>query len=483
MKLCELLTMSGIQIPELKEDPDILGVTCDSRRVRAGYLFVCLPGLHRDSTEFIGRAYENGAVAVITEKDLGGAEIVIDDTLGAMPRLCRAFYGGNCDKLRLVAVTGTNGKTTVVTLLRSIAQAAGRRCGTLGTLGIYSGSKRLHLGGRDPDANMTTPDPEELYSALSRMAEDGCEFVFLEASSHALARKKLDALEFEVGVFTNLSRDHLDFHGDMYEYAAAKSRLYGLCKSFVANADDPNVGLIAPRGIGCSVGSRSDVYAENVRILNENGCSYRLVSDVTSFAVSSPMPGEFTVMNTLLASAAALTLGFSPRDITSGIAAVRSVPGRMERVSLSLKAPISVYIDYAHTPDALEKVLISARSLAGHGRVVVLFGCGGDRDRGKRSEMGNIATRYADFTVITSDNCRSEDPETIISDILVGVDPKKNYTVIVDRMDAINYVIKESRVGDVIILAGKGHEKYEIDKNGRRDFDEAACVRKAWLKR
>ncbi len=483
MKLFELLAASGIAVPEAREDLEISGVTCDSRRVRRGYLFVCLPGLHRDSTEFIGRAYENGAVAVMTEKALGGNEIVVDDTLFAMSRLCRTFYGGACDRLRLVAVTGTNGKTTVISLLRSIARAAGRRCGTVGTLGICSGDQRLFLSNHEPDANMTTPDPEELYPALAKMADDGCEFVFLEASSHALAQKKLDALSFEVGIFTNLSRDHLDFHGDFYEYAAAKSRLYPLCKSYVANADDPNVGLVAPMGIGCSVDGRSDVYAENVRLLHENGCSYRLVTENMSFEVSSPMAGEFTVMNTLEAAAAALALGFSARDITTGIAMMRPVAGRMERVSLSVNAPISVYIDYAHTPDALEKVLLSARRLAGWGRVVLLFGCGGDRDRGKRPEMGAVATRYADYTVITSDNSRSEEPETIISDILAGVDPRKRYTVIVDRASAIDHVIKESRSGDVIILAGKGHEKYEIDKNGRRDFDEAAYVRKAWLKR
>ncbi len=483
MKLFELLEASGIAVPEARENSEIGGVTCDSRRVRPGYLFVCLPGLHQESTEFIGRAYENGAVAVMTEKVLGGDEIVVDDTLGAMSRLCRTFYGGGCDKLRLVAVTGTNGKTTVVSLLRSIARTAGRRCGTVGTLGIYSGSQRLFLNNHEPDANMTTPDPEELYPALAKMADDGCEFVFIEASSHALARKKLDALSFEVGIFTNLSRDHLDFHGSFYEYAAAKSRLYPLCKSYVANADDPNVGLVAPMGIGCSVGGRSDVYAENVRLLGENGCSYRLVTENMSFNISSPIPGEFTVMNTLEASAAALALGISPRDIASGIADLRFLPGRMERVSLSVNAPISVYIDYAHTPDALEKLLLSAKKLAGWGRVVLLFGCGGDRDRGKRPEMGAVATRYADYTIITSDNCRSEDPEAIISDILSGVDTKKRYTVIVDRADAIDHAIKESRPGDMIILAGKGHEKYEIDKNGRRDFDEAACVRKAWLKR
>ncbi len=483
MKLFELLSTSGIKHSEACEDPEINGVTCDSRRVRPGYLFVCLPGLHRDSTEFIGRAYENGAVAVLTEKPLGGAEIVVDDTLLAMARLCRTFYGGNYDKLRLVAVTGTNGKTTILSLLRSIAQAAGKMCGSIGTLGIYSGAQKIFVDGPDPNANMTTPDPEELYTALSRLADDGCEFVFIEASSHALARKKLDALSFEVGIFTNLSRDHLDFHGDFYEYAAAKSRLYGLCRHFIANADDPNVGLIAPMGIGCSVRGRSDVYAESIRYSGENGCAYRLVADELCFTVSSPMPGEFTVMNTLEAAAAALTLGFSPCDIAAGIAMMRSVPGRMERVALSRNAPISVYIDYAHTPDALEKVLLSAKKLAGRGRVVVLFGCGGDRDHGKRPEMGAIATRYADYTIITSDNSRSEEPEAIISDILAGVDANGRYTVIVDRADAIAHAIKESRAGDVIILAGKGHEKYEIDKNGRHDFDEAACVRKAWLER
>ncbi len=483
MKLFELCSRAGLECPAGRGDTEILGVTCHSGRVKNGWMFVCIDGTKHKGSEFLEKAYENGAVAVVSEKSLGGDEILCSDVLLAMSRLCRVMYGGDCSRLRLVAVTGTNGKTTIVNLLRSICESSGKKCGTIGTLGIYSGARRLVLSPPDINANMTTPDPEELYPALSQMAADGCEFVFVEASSHALSRKKLDALEFEVGVFTNLSRDHLDFHVDIIDYAAAKARLFGLCKNFIVNADDPNVGLIAPVAIGCSVKGRSDIYADNVRIDGMSGCSYRLNYENQSFLLRSAISGEFTVINTLIAAAVALTLGFTQQDICSGVAAMRSLPGRMEAVSLSLNAPISVYIDYAHTPDALEKLLASARAMAGESRVVLLFGCGGDRDRGKRAEMGSVATRYANHTIITSDNSRNEDPEAIIEEILVGVDKSKNYTVIVDRGDAIEYAIKHSRAGDVIILAGKGHEKYEIDKNGRHEFDEAARVRKAWLER
>ena len=483
MKLFELCSRARLTCPSGREDTEILGVTSDSRRVRPGWMFVCLPGTRHRGSEFVGQAYQNGAVAVVSQTPLGGGEIACEDSLEAISSLCRVMYGGDFARLRLVAVTGTNGKTTVVNLLRSICESAGKKCGTIGTLGIYSGARRLELSPQDPNANMTTPDPEELYRALSQMASDGCEFVFLEASSHALARKKLDGLSFEVGIFTNLSRDHLDYHGDLSAYAAAKSRLFGLCRSFVANADDPNVSLVAPVAIGCSVKGRSDVYADNVRLDGRYGCAYRFNSGKESFLIRSAMSGEFTVINTLLAAAAAQELGFNRQDICAGIASMRSLSGRMEAVSLSLNADISVYIDYAHTPDALEGLLESARRIAQTGRVVLVFGCGGDRDRGKRAEMGAVACRLADKIIISSDNSRSEDPNEIIKEILSGVDRDKDCTVIVDRGDAIDHAIKQSLPGDVIILAGKGHEKYEIDKNGRHEFDEAARVRKAWLER
>lgn len=480
MKLSELFYRSGIKMPNDTTDTEITVVTGDSRRIIPGGVFVCLPGTKRNCYSFIDDAKSRGAVAVITQTDVEGSNVTVDDARIAMSELCFNFNGCQNGKMRFVAVTGTNGKTTVVSLLRSICEASGKLYGSIGTLGCYIGHNRINAPSHESTANMTTPDPEELYRVINKMESARCEYVFMEASSHSLAQKKLVPLIFDVGIFTNLSRDHLDFHGDFSEYAKSKQSLKELCKRFVVNADDANCSLFMPGSLTCSMKSRADHYATYIRRNEIKGYTYKYNSCKSAFNIKTLMPGEYSVMNTLEAAATAELLGFCAMDIAAGIYNLRKASGRMEKVGLSLDADISVYIDYAHTPAALLSVLNSASSMT-NGRVVVLFGCGGDRDKGKRAEMGKIATENADYSVITSDNSRSEDTDSIIEDIVSGIDGKSNYTVIKDRRSAIEYAIRNSKPNDLIILAGKGHEKYEIDNFGRHEFDEAEIVRKAWL--
>ena len=472
MRLAELCRAAGIFCPIGSEDVEISSVTSNSEKVKKGSLFVCLTGTHTDGNMFAERARAMGAAAVLSDKRRE-SDLFCEDACAAHARLCRKLYGEGIEKLRLVGVTGTNGKTTVTALVRSILRAAGEACGSIGTLGcILPSGETLDTGG-----NMTTPDPEVLYPALSKMAAVGARYAVCEVSSHALAQKRADALRFEVGVFTNLTRDHLDFHGTEEAYFAAKRRLFELSDKMIVNGDDPKLANLS-EALTCSAHSAADFMAHGVELYGTEGCGYRFLSEKSSYTVISPIPGRFTVMNTLQAAACAELLSVDPCFIKQGIATLSSVIGRMQRVELE-GADFAVYIDYAHTPDALEKLLLTARGFA-RGRVFVLFGCGGDRDRGKRAKMAKNATRLADFTVITSDNSRSENPMQIFADILEGVDKKKPYVLIPDRRQAIAYAVSQLRGGDVLLLAGKGHEKYEINADGIYPFDEEETVRQAY---
>ena len=473
MELWELCRAADINCPEEKKNIFISGVTCDSRRVQKDFLYVSLKGTREDGEKYCHEAIKRGATEIVHfEKGYGA--LYSDDTRLALSRLCKKMYGNGCDKLKLVAVTGTNGKTTVVELLYNIFSEAGYVCGTVGTLGIKTRYGKLDFGG-----TMTTPDPEELYKALSELEHLGCEYVFVEASSHALELRKLDALKFEVGIFTNLTRDHLDFHLTEKSYFEAKKRLVSLCKKVISNADAKYGKEFCSHALLCSEKEKADFRATDIKC-ETDGISYRLLTENAETDIVCKIPGNFTIMNTLEAAAAAYTLGVPFEKIRKGIERTASVDGRIERVMLPKDADVTVFIDYAHTPDALEKLLLSVRDFAKGRRIVLVFGCGGERDSGKRKLMGAVATKYADFTVITSDNPRNEDPDGIIKEILKGVDKEKRYTVIKNRRSAIEYAIKESKSGDIIILAGKGHEKYEIDANGKHPFDEAGTVRKAW---
>ena len=491
MRLYELLSAVEVFTYTHPRDMDIRGITSDSRRVGQGDLFVCIRGLHEDGHTYLQDAVKAGAIAVMTEEGAENvpdevAHIVVPNTRSALAKLYHAWYGRPGDRLRLIAVTGTNGKTSVSFMLRAIWEASMEKCGLIGTVACDSG--RRHLRGRvtESPANMTTPDPEDLYRLLAEMEADGVGTVIMEATSHALALGKLDALHFDAAIFTNLTPEHLDFHGDMESYFEAKAKLFTMCDLAILNGDDVWAEKLRGR-LRCPVRVCSmrredaDYAAEQIRDRGVEGISYRLRASGASMRIDCPIPGIFTVMNTLQAATLALERGKSPGCIHDTLALMDGVQGRMERVRMPLGAECSVFIDYAHTPDAMENLLRTARVFCRDGqRLVILFGCGGERDRSKRPVMGTLAVLLADFAVITSDNSRGEKPEDIIAEIVAGIAAQKkdNYTVIPDRREAIAYVLRHAQRGDVILLAGKGHETYEIDRTGRHPFDEREIVQR-----
>ena len=477
MKLVDLCLAAEIYCPPELWDVEISDITSDSRKVAKNSLFVCLCGLHGDGNDFVGEAYRRGAAAVLSDSR-SDVPLKCSDARLALARLCRKMYGDGIDKLSLVGVTGTNGKTSVTAMLRSVFDCAGYKTGSIGTLGCFSPSGATDDG---DGGNMTTPDTERLYKLLSKMAKDGAQYVFCELSSHALALKKADALRFRAGIFTNLTRDHLDFHKTEENYFEAKKRIFELSDIGIVNADDPAASKISG-ALTCSARSSADFTARDITYYGTEGCGYKFHSELCRFGVVSKIPGRFTVMNTLQTAACAVTLGVDPIYIKKGIYTLSAVNGRMEKIPLA-GADFSVYIDYAHTPDALENLLLTAKGFAGNGRLVLLFGCGGDRDRGKRADMARIASRLADKIIITSDNCRTEKRQRIFDDILKGIDKSCDFCLIESRKDAIESAVFEARGGDVILLAGKGHEKYEIDENGKHPFDELYIVQKAFRNR
>lgn len=508
MKLSELISdldgikiiVNGDTVPKghtLLDKTSIENVVTDSRCVRDGSLMICIEGVHRDGNDYAVDAVNSGAVALVTERaerlcDVCPRDTVIIETDNAR-RTCSyiydKWYGEPSKRLKLIAVTGTNGKTSVTFMLKSIFESAFIKCGLIGTVRCYSGKRVLDYTNRDPRAALTTPDPEQLYALLRDMADDGVEYVFLEATSHSLALEKLAPIRFETAVFTNLTPDHLDFHKNMESYFSAKAKLFRQCRLAVINSDDRYAARFKAellsdgscRAVTCSTKyGFSDYYASDTVNKGVNGCEYRLTSRDLLMNIRCRIPGSFTVMNSLEAAAVAIENGISPVAVHDALAALAGIDGRMESVPLCPGADFSVFIDYAHTPDALENLLLTVRGFRTKGqRIVLLFGCGGDRDRGKRAIMGDIAARLADKIIVTSDNCRTESPDKIIDDILKGIGKDVNYTVISDRSCAIEYAIKEARHGDIILLAGKGHETYEVTADGKRPFNEKEIVTEA----
>lgn len=492
MKLKQLCDAAQICCPAGREYLEIAGICTDSRSVRSNTMFVCIRGLHTDGHAFIAQAVENGAVCVLTDRYEKQTEIEnvvflqCADTRKAVAYLFHAWYNFPGERLKLIGVTGTNGKTSVTHMLRSVFEASMHRCGLIGTVGCEMDGKRLELSNDDPIANMTTPDPKDLYRILAEMEKMGAEYVIMEVSSHALALEKLAPLSFEVAIFTNLTPEHLDFHKSMDAYAAAKAILMQKAKLCITNADSAYAAYMqkhaAGRCLTCSTHSTpADYCAEEIDLRGSDGVRYRLRSLRTRLQLSCPIPGEFTVANSMQAAIAALELGCNPAVIKTALASLNTVKGRMEKIRLGVGAEFTVLIDYAHTPDALEKLLTTARRLlpAG-GRLILLFGCGGDRDRSKRAMMGELATRLADVVIVTGDNSRSEDPMQIIREIVCGMQSKSENYVIPEREDAIAFAIDCARAKDLILLAGKGHEEYEITKTGKHPFSEKKIAIKAY---
>jgi UDP-N-acetylmuramoyl-L-alanyl-D-glutamate--2,6-diaminopimelate ligase len=456
--------------------PAPTGVGTDSRTIRPGMVYVAVRGAQADGHRFVGDAVRRGASAVVVEssQQSGVPEIAVRDGRRAAIVLGQAWYGHPGRRLTLLGVTGTNGKTTTTGLIRHLFNAAGS-AGSIGTLGAFDGR------GEAVDStagSLTTPGPIDLQATLADLLARGTTHVAMEASSHSLDQGRLDGLSFAAAVFTNLTRDHLDYHGTMEAYLAAKLRLTTLLSLEgveVVNLDDRAWRVMPARGRRVTFGLHpaADVRATGVS-LDASGSRFRLEGRFGSVEASLPLLGDFNVSNALAAVACALGLGRPLVEVVGRLAASPQVPGRMERIA---DVPCIVLRDYAHTPDALERALATLRPLT-RGRLIVVFGCGGDRDRGKRPIMGRIAAGGADLAIATSDNPRTEDPGAIIDDIEQGMGGVPHLRI-VDRLAAIRAGLEQARPEDTLLLAGKGHETYQVVGTEKLPFDERAIVRAA----
>jgi len=450
--------------------PSIEGLASDTRAVRKGTVFVALRGARLDGHAFIAEAAANGAAFVVVERpsDLAVPQVVVPDTRIAASALADAFYDRPSQALAIVGVTGTNGKTTTTHLVRDVLEAAGIACGVIGTLG---GSFRDH----EPwPLGNTTPLALELQRVLAEMRAAGASAVVMEVSSHALALRRVDHVRFRVAVLTNITRDHLDFHGTFERYVAAKRLLFDLAPQQVLNLDDPSGSAFAqgfPTAITYALDRPAELHPRDLRV--EGDGSTFSVGDT---AVSIALPGRFNVRNALAAFGAGRALGIDDATIARGLAATRAVPGRMERIGAF---GIEAIVDYAHTPDALENVLTAVRETTRR-NLILVFGCGGDRDPGKRAQMGEVGARLADRVIVTSDNPRSEDPLAIAESIAVDY---AHTEIVLDRRAAIRRAIDQAQAGDTVVVAGKGHEAYQIIGDETRPFDDREEVRVAFARR
>ena len=457
------------------DDCTVTGVTSDTRAVKEGSLFVCIKGIRRDGHDYAKEALDKGACAVVCERDLGlNRQILVDDTRKAFSLLCIRWYGDPASKMKLIGVTGTNGKTTVTCLLKQMLERFGCKVGLIGTMHNMIGDRTLET------AN-TTPLPDKLQEVLAEMQREGCEYVVMEVSSQALEEERVYGMHFTRALFTNLTQDHLDFHKTMERYFAAKCKLFDMADQAVVNLDDAYGKQIAGAApcpvLTYSVDTDAAAFtAKNVRP-RADGVAFEVLGEGIIGRANIKIPGLFSVYNALCAVACAASLGFDFDRVLAALGAAEGVKGRLEVVPTG--RDYTVLIDYAHTPDGLENVLSALRSFT-QGRLIALFGCGGDRDKTKRPKMGAVVARYADLAVVTSDNPRSENPAAIIDDILAGMqDSKTPREVIENRRDAIFWTIAHAKPGDVIVLAGKGHETYQILKDGEIHFDEREVVAQA----
>ena len=478
MKLNELL--KNVEILNILGDTEveITGVNIDSRKIREGHLFIAIPGTQVDGHKFIPKAIELGAAAILCENIPDNQEpdvtyIAVKSTEDSVGKVATQFYGDPSSKLKLVGVTGTNGKTTIATLLYNMFRKFGHKCGLLSTVCNY-------IEGEAIPADHTTPDPIELNHLLAQMVEAGCEYAFMECSSHAIAQKRIGGLRFAGGIFTNLTRDHLDYHGTFENYRDAKKAFFdGLDKDAFAitNADDKN-GAVMVQNCKAQIKTYStrtmaDFKAKIIECHFEG-----MYIDINGKEVGVQFIGKFNVSNLLAVYGAAVMLGKKPEDILIVLSTLKSVNGRLEPIHSP--EGYTAVVDYAHTPDALENVLSAIHEvLDGKGKVITVCGAGGNRDKGKRPLMAQEAVKQSDKVIITSDNPRFEEPQDIINDMLAGLDNKqmKKVISIVDRREAIRTACMMAEKGDVILIAGKGHEDYQEIKGVKHHFDDKEVVR------
>lgn len=468
-KLLEGVEYEGNGLPL---EAEIEQVTCDSRRVTPQSVFVCVRGTKSDGHQYAAGAVQRGAKAVVTDYDLGlEHQILVPNTRRAYALMCGNLNGNPAAKLKLLAVTGTNAKTTITYVLKHILEHAGKKTGLIGTI-------QNEIGDLVFPAKHTTPDPAELHALFSRMAQAGCEYVVMEASSHALDQERLAGCRFVCGIFTNLTQDHLDYHITMENYYQAKRKLFDMCESSVINVDDAYGQrlfdeLAGKKASFAALGTAD--FSARESVLGQNGCTFQLEYEGKRYPCSFRMPGRFSISNALAAIGCAVQAGLSVSQAVQGINTCEGVSGRSE--VLDVGTDFTVIRDYAHAADSLEKTISTVREFAA-GRVITLFGCAGNRDRGKRPKMGEVASRLSDLVIFTSDNPRDESVQQIIDDTMPGLlrHPTR-FEVIPDRYQAIRWALEHCEPGDVLLLAGKGHEDYQVLDYGTIYFDEKEIVK------
>ena len=475
MKLQRLAESIGAQT-EYCPDIDIDELFMDSRQEVSNGLFFCVSGANFDGHRFAAQAVQKGAAALVAEHTVPGVQVpqlIVPNTRVAMALAAGEFFGHADREMKLIGLTGTKGKTTTSYLVKGILEATGSKCGLIGTIGSRIGDKLIKSG-------LTTPDPIDLHKTLRMMADEGADYVVMEVSAHAIAYHRLEGIRFATGCFTNLSQDHLDFFGTMENYFNCKKSFFrsSWMDNAAINLDDERSQAILneidlPR-MTYGICSDADVTAHDIEI-SEEGVRFTMrVLHMDDYPVSLHLTGMFNVYNALAAASVCLNQGLDPSAVARALETIRGVPGRAEL--LDTRTPYKVILDYSHSPDALENILNTVRTFA-RGRVIILFGCGGDRDHIKRPIMGEIAGRLADYSILTSDNPRTEDPYNILRAIEKGISATKGrYTVIENRREAIRHALETAREGDIVVLAGKGHETYQEINGIRHPFDEKVVV-------
>ena len=470
MKLSQLLL--DVNTTSVVEDIEISGVTSDTRQLRFGDLFVALRGGAFDGHKFAEVAMKAGALAVVCEQDLGLAQqVIVPDTHIAYATICANLMDNPQRKLVMVGVTGTNGKTTTTHIIKHILTRCGHKTGLIGTNNIQIGDLTI-------PAKYTTPDPMTLFATLRRMVDLGCTHAVMEVSSHGLDQNRVSGIRFTVGGFTNLTQDHLDYHGDMGSYFAAKKKLFDASDRAVVNYDDPYgrqlIEELGDRAVSFSTRDDAATYTARGITVKASGSAFAFVGEGLIARVQIPMPGEFSVANAMTAISCCMVLGVPLEQAAEAAGNCPGVSGRCEL--LYAGEDFTVIRDYAHTPDGLEKILSAIRSFA-PGRIVTLFGCAGNRDRTKRPMMAEAVAKHTDFAILTSDNPRHEDPQQIVDDALPGLLAQEaKYKVIIDRYEAIKWALDNLEKDDILLLAGKGHEDYQVLDFGTIYFDEKAIV-------
>jgi UDP-N-acetylmuramoyl-L-alanyl-D-glutamate--2,6-diaminopimelate ligase len=485
MQLKELVKQLPVLRVEGSLDREFAGIAYDSRRVTPGMIFVAIPGAQVDGHDFITTAIDRGAAAIICERNgfasPRATKIRVPDARDALARASAAFFQNPSAKLQVIGITGTNGKTTVAFMVKQMLESAGVKTGLLGTV-------RYEIGDRVIPAQRTTPEALEIQQMMSQMIASGCKACVMEVSSHALDQKRVAGIEFDVAIFTNLTQDHLDYHGTMENYLVAKQKLFTRSANgskrgtVVINIDDSTGGRLieasdAEVKLSYGIKNAASIRATKVQLTAESS-NFSIETPKKSFACKLPLIGRHNIYNALAATGAGFALNIEVTKLQSALNKMQPVPGRLERVAVG--QPFSVFVDYAHTDDALLNVLTTLREVTKR-RLFLLFGCGGSRDTGKRAKMGHIAAEHADFTYITSDNPRKEQPEAIAAQVEFGFRQVKtaDYVVELDRKRAINEIIASARAGDTVLIAGKGHETYQEFADTIIPFDDRVFAREA----